>query len=299
MPPALPLFESHLTSLPLIARGKVRDIYEVGSDRLLLVACDRVSAFDVVMNEPIREKGKILTKMALFWFSHFSGLIKNHLTDISPENVVDTEDLPQILNRSMLVKRLAPIPVEAVVRGYLAGSAWAEYQRTSSVCGISLPSNLQNSEKLPEPIFTPATKAAPGEHDENISFEKMCERIGRNVSDEIRRVSIAIYKQAADIAIKKGIIIADTKLEFGFGDGEIVLMDEILTPDSSRFWSLEAYTVGSNPRSFDKQYIRDWLEEFRSDGVPWNKQHPAPNLPFEVREATTARYQEALRRLLT
>lgn len=285
---------SSITSLPLLARGKVRDNYAVGDDRILMVASDRLSAFDVIMGEPIPGKGELLTRMALFWFERLGHICPNHLTGEAPESVVKPEEVPQVRDRSMLVKRLKPIPVEAVVRGYLAGSGWKEYQASRSVCGVPLPEGLKNASRLPEPIFTPAAKAAVGEHDENITYERVVEMIGPELAAKIRDISIAIYKAACDIAIKKGIIIADTKFEFGLDrDGTLVLMDEVLTPDSSRFWPVEGYAEGINPPSYDKQFVRDWLET-----QPWDKTPPAPRLPREVVEKTAAKYREALERLI-
>jgi phosphoribosylaminoimidazole-succinocarboxamide synthase len=296
------LHTSALTSLTLLARGKVRDNYAVGDDRILMVASDRISAFDVIMGEPIPGKGVLLTKMALFWFDILGprglNLCPIHLTGDAPESVVSAAEAPQVTGRSMLVKRLKPIPVEAVVRGYLAGSGWKEYQESRSVCGVKLPEGLRNASKLPEPIYTPAAKAAAGEHDENITFERTVEMIGADLATRIRDISLAIYKAASEIALKKGIIIADTKFEFGLdADGTLVLMDEVLTPDSSRYWPLESYVVGSNPPSYDKQFLRDWLEQVRINGKPWDKTPPAPHLPREVIEKTAAKYQEALQRL--
>lgn len=292
------LHTSSLTSLPLLARGKVRDNYAVGDDRILMVASDRISAFDVIMGEPIPGKGELLTQMALFWFGKLGHLCPNHLTGDAPESVVTPAEVAQVKGRSMLVKRLKPIPVEAVVRGYLAGSGWAEYQAGQSVCGVKLPAGLQNASKLPEPIYTPAAKAEVGEHDENITFEKTVEMIGLDLATRIRDISIAIYKAASEIALTKGIIIADTKFEFGLDkDGALVLMDEVLTPDSSRYWPVEGYKVGANPPSYDKQFLRDWLETATVDGKPWGKTAPAPQLPAEVIEKTAAKYREALTRL--
>jgi phosphoribosylaminoimidazole-succinocarboxamide synthase len=296
------LHTSALTSLTLLARGKVRDNYAVGGDRILMVASDRVSAFDVIMGEPIPGKGVLLTQMALFWFDILGprglNLCPIHLTGEAPESVVSAAEAPQVTGRSMLVKRLKPIPVEAVVRGYLAGSGWKEYQESRCVCGVKLPEGLLNASKLPEPIYTPAAKAAAGEHDENITFERTVEMIGADLATRIRDISLAIYKAASEIALKKGIIIADTKFEFGLeADGTLVLMDEVLTPDSSRYWPLESYVVGSNPPSYDKQFLRDWLEQVRINGKPWDKTPPAPHLPREVIEKTAAKYQEALQRL--
>jgi len=292
------LYSSTLSSLPLLARGKVRDNYAVGDDRILMVASDRISAFDVIMGEPIPGKGELLTKMALFWFAKLGHLCPNHLTGEAPESVVTAAEAPQVKGRAMLVKRLKPIPVEAVVRGYLAGSGWAEYQQNGAVCGVKLPAGLKNASKLPQPIYTPAAKAEVGEHDENITFEKTVEMIGLDLATRIRDISIAIYKAASEIALKKGIIIADTKFEFGLDKaGALVLMDEVLTPDSSRYWPAESYREGINPPSYDKQFLRDWLEQVRINGKPWDKTPPAPHLPREVIEKTAAKYQEALERL--
>ena len=296
------LHTSSISSLPLLARGKVRDNYAVGDDRILMVASDRLSAFDVIMGEPIPGKGEILTQMALFWFARLGHICANHLTGDAPESVVKPDEVPQVVGRSMLVKRLKPIPVEAVVRGYLAGSGWKEYQETQSVCGVKLPPGLKNAGKLPEPIFTPAAKAEMGEHDENITFEQVVKITGPEVAAKIRDLSIRIYSEAAEFARTKGMIIADTKFEFGLDDkGNVVLMDEVLTPDSSRYWPIEgyeaAYSKGDNPPSFDKQFVRDWLEAVRIDGRPWPKQPPAPKLPPDVIEKTAAKYREALDRL--
>ena len=296
------LHTSSLTSLPLLARGKVRDNYAVGDDRILMVASDRLSAFDVIMGEPIPGKGELLTQMALFWFGKLGHLCPNHLTGELPESVVTSAEVPQVLGRSMLVKRLKPIPVEAVVRGYLAGSGWKEYQDTQSVCGVKLPPGLTNAARLPEPIYTPAAKAAMGEHDENITFEQTVQMIGPELAAQIRDISLAIYKEAAAIALKKGLIIADTKFEFGLDpQGHLVLMDEVLTPDSSRYWPVEGYEDaakrGDNPPSYDKQFVRDWLEQVRIHGKPWDKTPPAPRLPHDVIQKTAAKYREALQRL--
>jgi phosphoribosylaminoimidazole-succinocarboxamide synthase len=296
------LHTSALTSLPLLARGKVRDNYAVGDDRILMVASDRISAFDVIMGEPIPGKGELLTQMALFWFDKLGpkglNLCPIHLTGDAPESVVSGEELPQVAGRSMLVKRLKPIPVEAVVRGYLAGSGWKEYQESRSVCGVPLPEGLHNASKLPEPIYTPAAKAAVGDHDENITFEQTVAMIGADLAGRIRDISIAIYKAASQIAATKGIIIADTKFEFGLdADGTLVLMDEVLTPDSSRYWPADSYKEGANPPSFDKQFLRDWLETAQVGGKPWDKTPPAPRLPQDVIEHTAAKYREALQRL--
>lgn len=296
------LHTSSLTSLPLLARGKVRDNYAVGNDRILMVASDRLSAFDVIMGEPIPGKGELLTHMALFWFGKLAHVCPNHLTGELPESVVTSSEVNQVIGRSMLVKRLKPIPVEAVVRGYLAGSGWKEYQASRSVCGVPLPEGLTNAARLPEPIYTPAAKAAVGEHDENITFERTVEMIGADLAGRIRDISIQLYKEAAEIALKKGLIIADTKFEFGLDDkGQLVLMDEVLTPDSSRYWPVEGYeqaaAQGENPPSYDKQFVRDWLEQVRINGKPWDKTPPAPRLPQDVIEKTAGKYREALERL--
>jgi len=294
-----PTLHTHtLGSLPLLARGKVRDNYAVGDDRILMVASDRISAFDVVMGEPIPGKGALLTQMALFWFDKLGHICSNHLTGDAPESVVSDAEKPYVTQRSMLVRRLKPIPVEAVVRGYLAGSGWKEYQESQSVCGVPLPAGLKNASRLPEPIFTPAAKAEVGEHDENISFEQTVAMIGQDLAERIRSISIALYEAAYDIAAAKGILIADTKFEFGLSpDGTLVLMDEVLTPDSSRYWPVDAYREGANPPSFDKQYLRDWLDAAQVDGTPWNKAAPAPVLPQEVISLTADKYQEAWARL--
>jgi phosphoribosylaminoimidazole-succinocarboxamide synthase len=299
---SLAVHTSSITSLSLLARGKVRDNYAVGTDRILMVASDRLSAFDVIMGEPVPDKGVLLTQMALFWFGKLGSICPNHLTGDDPLSVVTEAERPQVQGRSMLVKRLKPVMIEAVVRGYLAGSGWAEYQASQSVCGVTLPAGLKNASKLPEPIFTPAAKAAAGEHDENISFDAAAQMIGEPLATKIRAISIALYQAAADFALTKGIIIADTKFEFGLDtDGQLVLMDEVLTPDSSRFWPAETYQTafdaGKNPPSYDKQFVRDWLEQAQVQGKPWNKQAPAPRLPAEVIEKTAAKYREALQRL--
>ena len=293
-----PVFETRLHSLPLLARGKVRDNYAVGEDRLLMVASDRLSAFDVVLGEPIPGKGVLLTQMALFWFDKLAAIVPNHLTGEDPLSVVAADEREQVRGRSMLVKRLAPLPVEAVVRGYLAGSAWKEYEQTGSVCGLRLPAGLKNASRLPAPVFTPATKAARGEHDENIDFETMAGLVGAELAGKIRSVSLRLYETAAALALAKGIVIADTKFEFGLDTaGELVLMDEVLTPDSSRFWPVEGYREGVTPPSSDKQFVRDWLEQARVGDALWDKRAPAPTLPDSVIEGTAARYREALQRL--
>jgi phosphoribosylaminoimidazole-succinocarboxamide synthase len=299
-PPAL--HTSTLHSLPLLARGKVRDNYAVGDDRILMVASDRISAFDVIMGEPIPGKGALLTQMALFWFDKLGpqglNICPIHLTGQAPESVVSADEVAQVQGRSMLVKRLQPIPVEAVVRGYLAGSGWQEYQQSQSVCGVPLPPGLKNASQLPQPIYTPAAKAAVGEHDENISFERTVEMIGTDLAEQIRDVSLRLYMAASAIAAKKGIIIADTKFEFGLdSEGTLTLMDEVLTPDSSRYWPADSYAEGRNPPSFDKQFLRDWLESAQVDGQAWNKTAPAPALPDAVIAQTAAKYREAMARL--
>ena len=300
---AAALHTSTLTSLPLLARGKVRDNYAVGKDRLLMVASDRLSAFDVILGEPIPGKGALLTQMALFWFDKLGHICPNHLTGDAPESAVTPAELPQVVGRSMLVKRLKPIPVEAVVRGYLAGSGWQEYQATQSVCGVPLPAGLKNASQLPEPIFTPAAKAEAGEHDENISYAQVEIIVGPELAAQIKKISIEIYQTAAAFALTKGIIIADTKFEFGLDEnGTLTLMDEVLTPDSSRYWPVEGYqaafTAGQNPPSYDKQFVRDWLEAVRINGKPWDKTPPAPQLPPDVALKTAEKYKEALARLM-
>ncbi len=288
------LYQSRIRSLPLIGRGKVRENYAVGDDRILMVTSDRISAFDVVMGEPIPGKGVILTEMALFWFGLLADIVPNHLTGIAPETVVAPEEVAQVERRSMVVRRLTPLPIEAVVRGYLAGSGWKDYQATGAICGVALPPGLRNAEKLPTPIFTPATKAAMGEHDENIDFDATVAAIGPVLAERVRATSLALYARASEHAAARGIIIADTKFEFGLdAQGTLVLMDEVLTADSSRFWPADSYRVGINPPSFDKQFLRDYLES-----VPgWDKRAPAPPLPPEVIAQTADKYAEALRRL--
>ncbi len=293
---------SSIHSLPLLARGKVRDNYAVGTDRILMVASDRLSAFDVIIGEPIPGKGILLTQMALFWFDKLGHICPNHLTGDAPESAVQPDEVAQVTGRSMLVKRLKPLPVEAVVRGYLAGSGWKEYQHNSAVCGVQLPAGLQNASKLPAPIYTPAAKAAVGDHDENITFAQTVDMIGLDLATRIRDLSIQIYSAAAEIALTKGVIIADTKFEFGLDDnGTLTLMDEVLTPDSSRYWPVEGYeaafAAGQNPPSYDKQFVRDWLEQAKVDGKPWDKTPPAPRVPADVIAKTAAKYQEALERL--
>jgi phosphoribosylaminoimidazole-succinocarboxamide synthase len=287
------LYESTLRSLPLLGRGKVRDNYAVGNDKLLIVTTDRLSAFDVIMGEPIPDKGRVLNQMADFWFEKLKDIVPNHLTGVAPETVVAADEVAQVKGRAVVVKKLEPILVEAVVRGYLAGSGWKDYQATGAICGVELPPGLQNAQKLPEPIFTPAAKAEMGHHDENITYNEMERRIGTELSATIRDISIRLYKEAADFAATRGIIIADTKFEFGLDNhGKLYLMDEVLTADSSRFWPADEYKVGTNPPSFDKQFVRDWLET-----QPWKKEPPAPKLPGDVVAKTADKYREALERL--
>jgi len=287
------LFESRIASLPRIGKGKVRDIYAVGEDKMLIVASDRLSAFDVVLPDPIPDKGKVLNQMANFWFERLKHVVPNQLTGIDPESVVKSEEeKTQVRGRSVVVKKLKPLPIEAVVRGYLIGSGWKDYQKTGAVCGIELPKGLQQAQKLPQPIFTPATKAESG-HDENISFEEVVKLIGKPLAEKVREVSIRLYKEASDYAATKGIIIADTKFEFGLSPAnDLVLIDEVLTADSSRFWPADSYKVGISPPSYDKQYVRDYLET-----LTWDKTPPAPKLPADVIERTSQKYREALERL--
>ena len=292
------LYATSIKSWPLLSKGKVRDVYALANDKLLMITTDRLSAFDVVMGEPIPEKGIVLNQMANFWFDKLASVIPNHLTGIDPATVVTPDEVSQVIGRAVVAKRLKPILVEAVVRGYLAGSGWKDYKESGKVCGIALPAGLANAQKLPEPIFTPAAKAEVGNHDENISFEKVVELIGEKLANQIRAVSIRLYKEASDYAATRGIIIADTKFEFGLDDlGQLVLMDEILTADSSRFWPAETYHVGSNPPSYDKQFVRDWLETAQVNGKLWPKTAPAPQLPTNVIEKTAQKYLEALNRL--
>jgi phosphoribosylaminoimidazole-succinocarboxamide synthase len=287
------LFESHIPSLPLLARGKVRDVYALGEDHLLLVTTDRLSAFDVVFPTPIPGKGKILNALSNFWFKKLSHLIPNHLTHIDPESVVKPSERDQVFGRSVVAHRLDALPVEAVARGYIEGSGWKEYQATGSICGIALPAHLQRASKLPYALFTPATKAAVGDHDENISFERACDLLGQERATQVRDTTLALYQAAADFAETRGILIADTKFEFGLDkEGQLVWIDEALTPDSSRFWPMASYQPGRSPDSFDKQFLRNWLES-----TSWSKTPPAPELPPEIAIGTAARYQEAFDRL--
>ncbi|MDO8300306.1 phosphoribosylaminoimidazolesuccinocarboxamide synthase [Lacisediminimonas sp.] len=288
------LYNSTITSLPLLGRGKVRDNYAVGDDKLLIVTTDRLSAFDVVMNQPIPDKGRVLNQMSNFWFDKLAGIVPNHLTGVAPESVVAPDEAAQVRGRAVVAKRLTPIMVEAVVRGYIIGSGWKDYQQNGAVCGIALPAGLRQADKLAAPLFTPAAKAELGEHDENISFADMEQRIGADLARQIRDISIKLYESAASYAATRGIIIADTKFEFGLDQqGVLHLMDEVLTADSSRFWPADSYRPGISPPSFDKQFVRDYLETVTS----WNKTAPAPSLPPEVIEKTGAKYREALQRL--
>ncbi|WP_347556174.1 phosphoribosylaminoimidazolesuccinocarboxamide synthase [Robbsia sp. KACC 23696] len=287
------LYESTIRSLPLLGRGKVRENYAVDDDKLLIVTSDRLSAFDVVMGEPIPAKGRVLNQLSDFWFAKLGHIVPNHLTGIAPESVVAADEIDQVSGRAVVARRLKPILIEAVVRGYLAGSGWKEYQADQSVCGVKLPAGLRNAEKLPQPIFTPAAKAELGEHDENITFDDAAKRVGGDIAEQIRDIAIKLYTEASAFAATRGIIIADTKFEFGLDDaGRIVLMDEVLTADSSRFWPADEYQVGSNPPSFDKQFVRDWLET-----QPWGKTAPAPALPADVIAKTSEKYIEALTRV--
>jgi phosphoribosylaminoimidazole-succinocarboxamide synthase len=288
------MLESSIRSLPLLGRGKVRDIYAVGEAKLLIVTTDRLSAYDVILPTPIPEKGRVLTALSNFWFGKLASIIPNHLTGIDPETVVAPDERPQVRGRSVVVKRMQPLPIEAVVRGYLEGSGWAEYSTSGTVCGIPLPKGLQRASKLPEPIFTPATKAEAGHHDENITFERMASIVGRDRAEEVRRVAIQLYQAAAEYALERGIIIADTKFEFGLDrEDRLHLIDEALTPDSSRFWPLATWKVGTSPESFDKQYVRNWL-----DSIGFARKPPAPEMPAEVARKTSDKYQEALKRLM-
>jgi phosphoribosylaminoimidazole-succinocarboxamide synthase len=287
------VLETKLTSLPFLHRGKVRDIYAVGDDKLLVIQTDRLSAFDVILDDPIPNKGKILTAMSNFWFKKYADLMPNHETGLQPEDVVTPEERHLVEGRAIVVRKLKPLGIEAIVRGYLIGSGWKDYQKTGKVCGIELPAGLKEAEKLPQVLFTPSTKAPAGAHDENIPFEEAEKIVGKEVAATVRDYAIKLYSAAAEYAATRGIIIADTKFEFGQdADGKVYLIDEILTPDSSRFWPMSSYQVGMSPPSFDKQFVRDWLES-----QPWNKQAPAPRVPQEVLDQTSAKYAEALRLL--
>jgi len=294
IPPEKALFESNLTSLKLLHRGKVRDIYAVDENKLLIIQTDRLSAFDVVLQTPVPGKGKVLTAMSSFWFRKLDHIIPNHLTELSPESLVSTEELGQVLGRAFVVRRLKPLPIEAIVRGYVVGSGWKDYQKTGAICGITLPTGLKVASKLPGgAIFTPSTKADMGAHDENISFPEAEKLLGNTLAVQVRDKAIALYTEASDYAAKKGIIIADTKFEFGQDDtGKLYLIDEALTPDSSRFWPADQYAPGKNPPSYDKQFVRDWLET-----QDWNKKAPAPTLPANILAKTSEKYQEVLRLL--
>jgi phosphoribosylaminoimidazole-succinocarboxamide synthase len=288
------LLQTSIKSLPFLHRGKVRDIYAVGEDQLLVIQTDRLSAFDVILDDPIPGKGEVLTAMSNFWFAKLGHLIPNHMTGIDPETVVQGEDeRAQVRGRAMVVKKFKPLTIEAIVRGYIIGSGWKDYQQHGSLCGIALPAGLKEAEKLPETLFTPSTKAPAGTHDENISFAAAEARVGKAIATQVRDASIALYTQAAEYAATRGIIIADTKFEFGTdAAGKVYLIDEILTSDSSRFWPMAEYKVGMSPPSFDKQFVRDWLET-----QPWNKKAPAPRLPAEIIAKTAEKYREALRLL--
>jgi phosphoribosylaminoimidazole-succinocarboxamide synthase len=289
------MYESSIRSLPLVARGKVRDIYAVGDDKLLLVTSDRLSAYDVILPTPIPHKGEILIALASFWFEKLKHIVPNQLTGIDPETVVAADERDQVRGRAIVVKKYQVLPIEAVVRGYLEGSGWKEYQQSQSVCGVKLPPGLQRASKLPQPIFTPATKAEAGEHDENIDFATTEKIIGPTRAAEVRDIAIRLYREAADYALTKGIIIADTKFEFGVdAAGTLHLIDEVLTPDSSRFWPLDSYRVGVSPESFDKQFIRNWL-----DAIGFDRKPPAPQVPADIAQKTSDKYREALVRLTT
>ena len=287
------VLETKLTSLPFLHRGKVRDIYAVDEDKLLVIQTDRLSAFDVILDDPIPNKGKILTAMSNFWFKKYADMMPNHDTGIKPEDVVSAEERALVEGRAIVVKKMKPLGIEAIVRGYLIGSGWKDYQKTGKVCGIDLPAGLKEAEKLPQVLFTPSTKAPAGAHDENISFEEAEKIVGKDIAATVRDYAIKLYTAAAEYAATRGIIIADTKFEFGLDEnGKVHLIDEILTPDSSRFWPMSSYQVGMSPPSFDKQFVRDWLES-----QPWNKQAPAPRVPQDVLDQTSAKYAEALRLL--
>ena len=287
------LIATSIKSLPLLHKGKVRDIYEIDDKHLLIVTTDRLSAFDVVMAEPIPFKGFVLTQMADFWFNKLSFVVANHLSGISPESVVAENEVIQVKNRAIVARKLKALPIEAIVRGYLSGSGWKDYQKTQSLCGIKLPQGLKESAKLSEPIFTPSSKEAVGSHDENISYEECEARVGKDIASQIQEISIKLYQEASTFALTKGIIIADTKFEFGLDDeNHLVLIDEILTPDSSRFWPLDQYREGASQPSFDKQFIRDWLEN-----SGWNKTPPPPSLPEDVINKTSQKYLEAFKKL--
>ncbi|RLJ67717.1 phosphoribosylaminoimidazolesuccinocarboxamide synthase [Sulfurisoma sediminicola] len=288
-----PLFESSITSLPLLNRGKVRDIYGIDNDKMLIITSDRLSAFDVILPDPIPGKGEVLTAMANFWFGKLSHIIPNQLTGVDPETVVAANEREQVRGRAIVVKKLKPLPIEAVVRGYLIGSGWKDYKATGKVCGIPLPAGLQMAQQLPQPLFTPSTKAELGDHDENIDYATVEKTVGAALAAQVRDAALRLYSEAAAYALTRGIIIADTKFEFGLdAAGTLHLIDEVLTPDSSRFWPADTYAVGTSPPSFDKQFVRDYLET-----LDWNKQAPGPKLPQDILEKTAAKYREALARL--
>jgi phosphoribosylaminoimidazole-succinocarboxamide synthase len=289
-----PLLETSIQSLKRIHQGKVRDIYDIDANTMLLVSTDRLSAFDVILPTGIANKGAMLTQMANFWFEKLKNVVPNHLTGIDPKSVVSNPaEQAQLGSRAVVVKKLKALPIEAIVRGYLVGSGWKEYKAKGTVCGIELPAGLQEASKLPKPIFTPSSKAAVGEHDENISLQQCADLIGAEMAAQVAKVAIALYQQAAEFALTRGIIIADTKFEFGLdANGVLHVMDEVLTPDSSRFWPADSYAVGSNPPSYDKQFVRDWLES-----TGWNKVAPAPALPADVAQRTSEKYMEAFERL--
>ncbi len=289
-----PITQTSIKSLPLLHQGKVRDIYDIDANTMLLIATDRLSAFDVILPTPINNKGVILTEIANFWFEKLQHIVPNHLTGIDPDSLVsDASEKAQLGKRALVVKKLKPLPIEAIVRGYLAGSGWKEYKASGTVCGIALPAGLQEASPLPTPIFTPSSKAAVGDHDENITLEKCAQLLGKDLAEQVAKVSIQLYSEAAAYALSRGIIIADTKFEFGLDDdGVLHVIDEVLTPDSSRFWPAESYVLGKNPPSFDKQYVRDWLE-----ASGWNKTPPGPELPAEVAAKTSEKYLEAYTKL--
>jgi phosphoribosylaminoimidazole-succinocarboxamide synthase len=287
------LYESNLKSLPFLHRGKVRDIYAIGEDRLLVIQTDRLSAFDVILPTPVPGKGRVLTALSNFWFKKLAHVLPNHLLDVKPETMVSSAEREQVSGRAMVVRKLQPLPIEAIVRGYIAGSGWKDYQKHQAICGIALPPGLKEAQKLPQPIFTPSTKAAIGSHDENISFAEMERTVGSALAAQVRDKAVQLYSEAADFAASRGILIADTKFEFGVDQaGTLYLIDEALTPDSSRFWPKSQYRVGTSPPSFDKQFVRDWLEAQK-----WDKKPPAPALPADILAKSAAKYEEALRLL--
>ena len=290
-----PLFESSLEGLELLNRGKVRDIYAVDDEHMLMVASDRLSAFDVVLSDPIPDKGRVLTSLSKFWFARSEHIVENHLSDVALEDVVcDAESCAEIADQALVVRRLSPLPIEAIVRGYVIGSGWKDYQATGEICGMKLPQGLRQADQLPQAIFTPSTKAEIGDHDENVTFDAAVSLLGREVAERVRDIAVELYTEAAGFARERGIIIADTKFEFGLDDdGNVVLIDEVLTPDSSRFWPADSYRPGISPMSFDKQYVRDYLET-----LDWDKTPPAPKLPAEIIVKTTEKYREAESRIV-